>query len=161
MGLWGFQGWRNFPLAKLSLAKLSPGEIFPPPVQHLLVDRLLCQSALLVFSKKCCFRSPTFFQLQGLLPLLDASSSDDVLRDALDKVLRITQNIKVVEHAGGTLVVEKVDKRLRPAIGRLEKLQNQAESSVIKIKVPCPPLAIFHPLQSPPPPPETVTFMFF
>mmetsp|Transcript_63362 Transcript_63362/g.105531 ORF Transcript_63362/g.105531 Transcript_63362/m.105531 type:complete len:756 (-) Transcript_63362:225-2492(-) len=77
---------------------------------------------------------PYWLQLQGLLPLLDASSSDDVLRDALDKVLRITQNIKVVEHAGGTLVVEKVDKRLRPAIGRLEKLQNQAESSVIKIK---------------------------
>ena len=31
MGLWGFQGWRNFPLAKLSPAKLSPGEIPPPP----------------------------------------------------------------------------------------------------------------------------------
>ena len=32
LGLRGFQGWRNFPLAKLSPAKLSPGEIPPPPV---------------------------------------------------------------------------------------------------------------------------------
>ena len=28
---WGFQGGRKFPLAKLSLANLSPGEICPPP----------------------------------------------------------------------------------------------------------------------------------
>ena len=95
----------------------------------------MCQSVLLGFSKRCCFSSLTSFQVQGLLPLLDACSSDDVLRDALDKLLHITQSIVVVEHAGETAVVEKVDKRLRPAIGRLEKLQNQAESSVIKIKV--------------------------
>ena len=32
--LWGSQWWRNFPLAKLSPVKLSPGENFPSPVLY-------------------------------------------------------------------------------------------------------------------------------
>eukprot|EP00667_Euglena_gracilis_P003230 EG_transcript_3243 len=74
---------------------------------------------------------PTWMQIQAVLPLLDHTLSEETLLSALDKLLQITQG--VMGRRDGPQD-SSADKRLRPAISRLEKLQGKSASALVQIK---------------------------
>lgn len=77
---------------------------------------------------------PISLQIQGLLPLLDSSLSDDTIIGALDKLQQVANHI-ILEQAKEATGDSGVDRRLRLAICRLEKLQAKVPSAFIQIKV--------------------------